>query len=146
MTPATAEAQACGVDLGSEAVQTALNVQPQALPGTPWNRDPSNFWGNFDPCATLSVAITTIEGATGSSPDVAMLFNRGIYVGPATPTPHGFTSFNPAQTTDDTVALSYKTPGSCNACSDGTNTTVRYQWQELGPGELGHVVQLDPLP
>lgn len=141
-----AAAEPCGVNLGSEAIQTALNVQPEAFPGVPWGRDPSSFAGNFDQCATLSVAIASVQGATGSSPDVALLFNRGIYVGPATPTPRGFTSLNRALTTDDTVALDYKTPGTCNACSDGTISTVRYQWQSRGTGQLGHVVRLDPSP
>lgn len=142
----SASADPCGVNLSSETVYIALNVQPEAIPGRPWNREPSNFEGNYNPCATLSVAITTVQDGTGSSPDVAMLFNRQIYVGPATTFPRGFTSLNTAQTTDDTVALNYKTPGTCNACGDGTVTTVRYQWQSRGPGQLGHVVQLDPLP
>ena len=141
--PATAEP--CGVNLASEAVQIALNVQPEAFAGVPWAHNPSTYEGNFDPCATLSVAIATVEGATGSSPSVAMLFNRNFYAGPATPAPRGFTSLNRAMTTDDTVALNYKTPGSCNACGDGTVTTVRYQWQER-PESIGHVVRLDPLP
>lgn len=139
-------AEPCGVNLGSETVQTAVNVQPEAFPGVPWDRDPSSFDGNFDPCATLSVAIVSTQRATGSSPDVALLFNRGIYAGPATASPRGFTSLNRAATTDDTVALNYKTPGSCNACDDGTVTTVRYQWQSRGPGQLGHVVPLDAPP
>lgn len=141
-----AAAEPCGVNLGSETIQTALNVQPEAIPGIPWGRDPLAVAGNFDQCATLSVAIASVQGATGSSPDVALLFNHGIYVGPATPTPRGFTSLNRALTTDDTLALDYKTPGSCNACSDGTISTVRYQWQSRGPGQLGHEVRLDQLP
>jgi hypothetical protein len=140
-----ATAEPCGVNLGAEAVQVALNVQPDAFAGVPWARDPSTYEGNFNPCATLSVAIVTVEGATGSSPSVAMLFNHDLYAGTATPTPRGFTSLNAAQTSDNTVALNYRTPGTCNACGDGTVDTVRFQWQER-PDNIGHVVQLDPLP
>lgn len=145
IVPPPATAAPCGVDLASETVQIALNAQPEAFPGVPWAHSPSTYEGNYNPCSTLSVALVTVEGATGSSPSVALLFNRGRYAGPATPTPRGFTSLNEALTTDDTVALNYKTPGSCNACSDSTVTTVRYQWQERA-GDIGHVVQLDPLP
>ena len=82
----------------------------------------------------------TIERATGSSPDQALLFNHGRYLGTATADSHTFIFLDTARTTDDTVALRYKTPGSCNACPDGTITTVRYHWN----GD--HVDILDPLP
>lgn len=144
---AAAQAPACGVNLASPTVQTALNVQPPPpFPDSAWSRDPSTYEGNFDPCRTLSVAIVPLDGGTGSSPSVALLFNRSIYVGPASPEPRGFTSLNPAATTDDTVGLTFKTPGSCNACGDGTYYTVRYRWTDGGRNDFGRLVRLDPLP
>ncbi|UAK52789.1 LppP/LprE family lipoprotein [Mycolicibacterium smegmatis] len=145
-SPAHATPQdSCGVDLASPVIQSALAAQPSPFPDAEWSRDPGSFEGNFDPCATLSVVIAPIDRATGSSPSVAMLFHRGACVGPATPTPRGFTSFDASGTRDDTVSLRYKIPGSCNACADGTHRTVRYQWREDQPS-TGGVHRLDPLP
>ena len=109
-------------------------------PGTnwAWSADPRTFEGNFNPCATLSTAIVTVEGATGSSPDTALMFQNGTYLGTATSEAYGFTSLNTARTTDDTVVLNYnKTPGTCPPAAV---TSVRYQWQ----GD--HVAMLDPAP
>jgi hypothetical protein len=84
--------------------------------------------------------LVTVEGATGSSPVTALMFHDGSYLGTATARAYGFTTLDEAQTTDDTVVLTYKTPGACNACEPAAVTNVRYQWQ----GD--HVVMLDPLP
>jgi LppP/LprE lipoprotein len=140
--PATAAPPtACGVNLAAPQVLSAARSLPR-YPGTDWawSTDPRNFDGNFNPCATLSTALVTVEGATGSSPITALMFHDGTYLGTATSKAYGFTSLNTAQTTDDTVVLTYKTPGACNACEPAAVTNVRYQWQ----GD--HVVMLDPLP
>ncbi|WP_460869098.1 LppP/LprE family lipoprotein [Rhodococcus aerolatus] len=96
--------------------------------------------GNYDPCATLSAALVYVEGATGGSPVQALLFHDGTYIGTATSTAYGFTSLNPSLSEGDTVALNYRTGGSCSACDDGTTTTVRYQWDGTS------VQMLDDLP
>ncbi|WP_227998639.1 LppP/LprE family lipoprotein [Nocardia australiensis] len=130
----TTQAAVCGVDLGGAQVQSAVAglppYQPSGSPGTTWQwaKNPATYEGNFDPCATLSAAIVTIEGATASSPQQILLFNKGTYLGPATPDAGAFISLDPTHTTDDTVGLTYKTPGSCNACPDGTYTPVSFHW------------------
>ena len=131
----------CGVNLASQQVIGAVRSLPP-YPGTgwAWNTDPRTFEGNFNPCATLSTALVTVEGATGSSPTTALMFHNGTYLGTATAKAYGFTSLNNARTTDDTVVLNYKTPGACNACPPAAITSVRYQWQ----GD--HVAMLDPAP
>lgn len=119
---------ACGVDLSSPTVVAAARRQPiEPQTHTAWDTDPKTFEGNFNPCATLSTAIITIQGATGSSPNQALMFHKGTYLGTATSKAYGFTSLDPA-TTDDTVVLSYKVPGSCNACADGTFYHVQFHW------------------
>jgi hypothetical protein len=112
--PATA-APPCGRNLASEDVVDAVRSLP-TYPGTDraWDADSRTFEGNFDPCATLSTALVTVERATGSSPTTALMFHSGTYLGTATSKAYGFTSFNDAWTTDDTVVLNYKTPGACN--------------------------------
>jgi hypothetical protein len=133
---------ACGVNLSAPEIQAAINTVPTVLQGWPWSHDPRSFdpGSNFNPCTTLSAVIITVEGATGSSPNQALLFHYGDYVGTGTSKAYGFTSLNAARTTDDTVALNYKDGRNvCTACP-GPITTVRYQWQ----GD--HVVMLDPAP
>jgi hypothetical protein len=131
----------CGVNLSAPQVIAAATQLPP-YPGTDWrwSSDPGTFEGNFNPCATLSTALVTVEGATGSSPVTALMFHNGTYLGTATSQAYGFTSLNTARTTDDTVVLDYKTPGACNACAPAAVTSVRYQWQ----GD--HVAMLDPPP
>jgi hypothetical protein len=139
--PALAAPPPCGVNLASEQVINAVRALPP-YPGTgwAWDSNPRTFEGNFNPCATLSTALVTVEGATGSSPVTAMMFHNGAYLGTATSKAYGFTSLNGPATTDDTVVLNYKTPGACNACAPAAVTSVRYQWQ----GD--HVAMLDPPP
>jgi LppP/LprE lipoprotein len=75
----------------------------------------------------LSVALITVEGATGSSPGQALLFRNGNYVGTATSKAYSFMNLNAARTTDDTVALSYKQPQppGCGPCGGRRRWTIR---------------------
>lgn len=142
LAPPAHAAPACAVNLSAPEVQDAINSVPAVPQGWLWNHNPRSFdpSSNYNPCATLSAVIITVEGATGSSPDQAMLFHNGNYVGTGTSKAYGFTSLNAAQTTDDTVALNYKDGRNvCTACL-GPITTVRYRWQ----GD--HVAMLDPPP
>ena len=108
----------CGVNLASQQVIDAVRSLPP-YPGTgwAWSADPRTVEGNFNPCATLSTAIVTVQGATGSSPETALMFHNGTYLGTATSEAYGFTSLNAARTTDDTVVLNYKDGRYvCTAC------------------------------
>ncbi|WP_225731151.1 MULTISPECIES: LppP/LprE family lipoprotein [unclassified Nocardia] len=121
--------QPCGVNLGSPIVRSAVSRLPaEPVTGARWSTESRTYTGDFDTCATLSVAIVPIEKATGSSPEHALLFHKGEYIGTATPKAYGFTAFDPEHTTDETVGLTYKTPGSCDACPDGTYTHVQFRW------------------
>jgi len=132
----------CGVNLAASEIQAAINSVPTVPQGWPWDHDPRSFdpSSNYNPCATLSAAIITVQGATGSSPDQALLFHNGNYLGTGTSRAYAFTSLNTAQTIDDAVVLNYKDGRNvCTACP-GPITSVRYQWQ----GD--HVAMLDPAP
>jgi len=110
------------------------------VPGIDAGWNPTPLESNYDPCATLSTALMTIQGATGSSPIQALMFHQGKYLGTGTTKAYGFTSLNTAKTTSDTVVLDYQTGKSCTGCSDGITTSVRYHWD-------GHrVVMLDQPP
>ncbi|WP_433678931.1 LppP/LprE family lipoprotein [Nocardia sp. CA-119907] len=119
----------CGPDLAAPVIQSAIATLPaEPITKAPWSSDPASFVGTFDPCVTLSAVIITVRGATGSSPEQVLLFHRGNFVGTATRDSHGFTALDPGRTTDDTVGVTYKAPGSCNACPDGTITPVQFHW------------------
>ena len=134
-----APATGCGVNLSAPAVRDAVAGLPaEPVTGARWSTDPASFDGNFDPCATLSTAIVPIRGATGSSPEHALMFHQGHYLGTATSKAYGFTSLATAASTADTVALNYKTPGSCNACSDGTTTQVKFRWDRTRVVMIGN--------
>jgi len=141
-TPQQAQAapsQSCGVNLAASEIRAAINSVPTVPEGWPWSHEPRSFEGNYNPCATLSVALISVQSGTGSSPWQALTFHNGNYVGTATSRAYSFVSLNSARTTDDTVALNYTQPVGCDACG-GPITTVRYQWQ----GD--HVVMLDGPP
>lgn len=125
----------CGVNLGAPEVRAAVaSLAPWHPRGStdaqtwPWSTNTAVYDGNYDPCATLSTVIVTIAGSTASSPDHALMFHKGEYLGTATSEAHGFTRLDEAATTDDTVGLTYMTPGTCNACNDGTYTPVSFHW------------------
>ena len=131
----------CGVDLAAPEVAAAVTSLPP-YPGTnwAWSADPASTEGNFNPCATPSTALVTVDMGTGSSPVTALMFHDGRYLGTATSRAYGFTSLDTDRSTDDTVVLDYKLPGACNACAPASVSSVRYQW--LGD----HVAMLDPAP
>jgi hypothetical protein len=144
LTSPQAVATPCGVNLAAPEVSAAVrSLPPYPAPSGPpwaWATEPQSIEGNYNPCATLSTALVTVEGATGSSPITAMMFHDGHYLGTATSKAYGFTSLDANRTTDDTVILNYKIPGECNACAPAAVYGVRYQWQ----GD--HVAMLDPAP
>ncbi|GJP14329.1 hypothetical protein NJB18001_49950 [Mycobacterium marinum] len=139
--PAQAE-PTCGVNLNAPEIQAAIKSLPTLPQSYPWDTNPRSFdpSSNYNPCSTLSAVIISVEGATGSSPDLVLLFHNGTSAGIATTKAYSFTTLNAAKTTDDTVALDYKDGRDvCTACP-GPITTVRYEWK----GD--HVAMLDPAP
>ncbi|PPJ26965.1 hypothetical protein C5E45_22330 [Nocardia nova] len=126
----------CATDLSAPEVRRAVTTLPPYDAGGgltwAWNDNPPALRGTYNRCSTLSVVVVTIQGATASSPEHALLFHKGDYVGTATPKAQAFTTIDTGADTDDTVVLTYKTPGSCNACPDGSSTTVSFHWNGSG--------------
>ncbi|CAN5704599.1 hypothetical protein BH09ACT8_BH09ACT8_33800 [soil metagenome] len=138
MTTVPAGDAACGPNQQTALEAAFARVQPEPVTGQEWSGVPKA--GNYSPCADLSAILVTVVGATGSSPSEALLFHRGIYLGPATPIAYGLTTLDAAASTSDTVVLTYRTGQSCTACGDGVVTRVRFHWD-------GTAVRiLDPLP
>jgi hypothetical protein len=138
---AAATPAGCGVNLAAPEIAAATRTLAP-YPGTDWtwSAEPSAVLGNYDRGVTLSTALVSVHGATGSSPVTALMFHDGRYLGTATWRAYGFTSLDAARTTDDTVVLDYATPGACTACTPAAVTSVRYRWTN------DRVVMLDPAP
>jgi hypothetical protein len=121
-------------------VKAAGSLPPERIGVKPYAWSTKPIAGNYNPCATLSVAIVSIAGGSGSSPRTALLFHQGAPVGMATRQARSFVRFDAEHSTDDTVVLDFDTPGSCDACAPAATAQVRFQWQ----GD--HFATLDPLP
>lgn len=67
-------------------------LAPDSKTGRPWNSTPED--SNYDPCADLAAVLVTVQDATNSSPDQALMFHRGTFVGTATPRAYPFTKFD----------------------------------------------------
>ncbi|OBK28466.1 hypothetical protein A5634_20525 [Mycobacterium asiaticum] len=121
-------AAGCGPDLQAALSAALGQVPPDRKTGKQWDRAPQA--ANYDPCADLSAVVLTVQDATPSSPDVALMFHRGAFVGTATPNAYPFTELEGPASTNDIVVLTYRTRQSCSTCFDGTLTTVGFQWKD----------------
>lgn len=137
-TTTFAPAGPCGPDQAAAVSAALAKIAPDKKTGKAWNPTPES--SDYDPCADLSAVVVTVVDATRSSPDQALMFHRGVFVGTATPEAYPFTQLEAPASTDDLVVLTYRTRQSCDACEDGTLTTVGFQWQ----GD--HVQMLDSPP
>lgn len=137
-TESTAPSGPCGPDEATAVSAALAQLPPDKKTGKAWNPTPE--FSDYDPCADLSAVVLTVVDATRSSPDQALMFHRGVFVGTATPVAYPFTELEAPASTDDLVVLTYRSRQSCDACDDGTLTTVGFQWQ----GD--HVQMLDPAP
>ena len=94
---------------------------------------------DFDPCAELSYAVITVDGATVASPMQVMLFGRGEYLGTTSDCAPGFQTVE--QSAPDAVAVTYEwpKPGEPNA-GEKDSATVTYSLSN------GEIVMSDPIP
>lgn len=128
----------CGPSAEAALAAALSRVPPDRKTGKPWARSAEST--NYDPCAELSAMVVTVEGATTSSPDLALMFHRGAFVGTATSNAYPYTELEVPASTHDTVVLTYRAGQTCSTCTDGTLTTVGFQWKD------GKVETPDPLP
>jgi hypothetical protein len=129
--PATPSAQAaptssgpvdpCAIDLASPTIAKVVSELPRdPRSQQPWNVEP--LAGNYSQCAQLSAVIIKAN-TNGVNPTTrAVLFHLGQFIPQGVPDTYGFNGIDPAQTTGDTVALTY--PSGIN----GLNTDVRFHW------------------
>ncbi len=118
---------ACGPDEAAALSAALGQVLPDRKTGKQWDRNASS--SNYNACADLSAIVVTVQDGTSSSPDLALMFHRGAFVGTATPKAYPFTAVEVPASTNDIVVLTYRTQQSCSTCTDGTLTTVGFQWK-----------------
>jgi hypothetical protein len=120
----------CTTDLKAAEVATAARtLPPPAGMDSSWSPTPSG--GNYNRCATLSTALITPRNVTPSSPEIALMFHHGEYVGTVPPTNLHYVAFNITQTTDDTVALDLRN----DQCSVAVPAHTEYAGEDAW---LGH--------
>jgi hypothetical protein len=120
-TPSTAPADPCAVNLASSAIAKVASELPRdPRSQQPWNPEP--LAGNYNQCAQLSAVIIKANTNAINPTTRAVLFHLGQFIPQGVPDTYGFNGVDAAQTTGDTVALTY--PGGIN----GLNTDVRFHW------------------
>lgn len=82
---------------------------------------------SFDPCADLSYAVITVEGATGSSPMQVLLFHKGEYLGTTSDCAPGFQIVRQDDGDSITVTYQWPKPGEPNAGAKDS-VEVGYDW------------------
>lgn len=128
-TPSAAAAQPgagqpadpCAVNLAAPTIVKVVSELPRdPRSQQPWNPEP--LAGNYNQCAQLSAVIVKANTNAISPSTRAVLFHLGQFIPQGVPDTYGFNGIDPAQTTGDTVALTY--PGGLS----GLSTDVKFHW------------------
>ncbi|GBG36372.1 putative lipoprotein LprE [Mycobacterium montefiorense] len=117
----TAPADPCAVNLASPTIAKVVSDLPRdPRSQQAWNPEP--LAGNYNQCAQLSAVIIKANTNAVNATTRAVLFHLGQFIPQGVPDTYGFNGIDAAQTTGDTVALTY--PSGIN----GLNTDVRFHW------------------
>jgi hypothetical protein len=126
-----APADPCAVNLASPTIAKVVSELPRdPRSQQPWNPEP--LAGNYNECAQLSAVIIKANTNALNPTTRAVLFHLGQFIPQGVPDTYGFNGIDAAQTTGDTVALTY--PGGIN----GLNTDVRFHWDGNGVQLIGN--------
>jgi LppP/LprE lipoprotein len=121
----------CAVNLASPTIAKVVSElprDPRSQQG--WNPEP--VAGNYNECAQLSAVIIKANTNADNPTTRAVLFHLGQFIPQGVPDTYGFNGIDAAQTTGDTVALTY--PGGIK----GLNTDVRFHWDGNGVQLIGN--------
>lgn len=117
----TAPADPCAVNLTSPTIAKVVSELPRdPRSQQAWNPEP--LAGNYNQCAQLSAVIIKANTNAVNATTRAVLFHLGQFIPQGVPDTYGFNGIDAAQTTGDTVALTY--PSGIT----GLNTNVRFHW------------------
>jgi hypothetical protein len=111
----------CAVNLASPTIAKVVSDLPRdPRSQQAWNPEP--LAGNYNQCAQLSAVIIKANTNAVNATTRAVLFHLGQFIPQGVPDTYGFNGIDAAQTTGDTVALTYPSGIS------GLNTNVRFHW------------------
>ncbi|MCV7164655.1 LppP/LprE family lipoprotein [Mycobacterium stomatepiae] len=114
-------ADPCAVNLASPTIAKVVSDLPRdPRSQQAWNPEP--LAGNYNQCAPLSAVIIKANTNAVNATTRAVLFHLGQFIPQGVPDTYGFNGIDAAQTTGDTVALTY--PSGIN----GLNTNVKFHW------------------
>lgn len=124
-------ADPCAVNLASPTIAKVVSELPRdPRSQQPWSPEP--LAGDYNQCAQLSAVIIKANTNAVNPTTRAVLFHLGQFIPQGVPDTYGFNGINPAETTGDTVALTY--PGAIN----GLTTSVRFHWNGVGVELIGN--------
>jgi hypothetical protein len=120
----------CAVNLAAPAIaQTVSELPKDPRSGQGWNPEPTA--GNYNECAPLSAVIIKANTNAENPNTRAVLFHLGKFIPSGVPDTYGFNGIDPAQSTGDTVALTF-------AGGLGLSSVVRFRWNGNGVELIGN--------
>lgn len=124
-------ADPCAVNLTTPAIAQAVStLPPDPRSEQGWNPEPLE--GNFNECAQLSAVIIKANTNAENPSTRALFFHLGQFIPKGVPDTFGFNGLDPAQSTGDTVALSF-TSG-----ATGLKSVVKFRWNGNGVELIGN--------
>ncbi|OBH01374.1 hypothetical protein A5696_13545 [Mycobacterium sp. E2699] len=125
-----APADPCAVNLASPTIAKVVSELPRD-PRSQQSWNPEPLAGNYNECAQLSAVIIKANTNAGNPSTRAVLFHLGQFIPQGVPDTYGFNGIDAAQTTGDTVALTYPS-------GIGLATTVKFRWNGNGVELIGN--------
>ncbi len=120
----------CAVNLSAPTIAKVVSELPRdPRSQQAWNPEP--VAGNYNECAQLSAVIIKANTNAENPTTRAVLFHLGKFIPQGVPDTYGFNGIDPAQSTGDTVALTYP-----NAL--GVGSVVRFRWNGSGVELIGN--------
>lgn len=118
------------MDLAAPAVAKAVSELPRdPRSQQAWNPEP--VAGNYNECAPLSAVIVAANTNAENPNTRAVLFHLGKYIPTGVPDTYGFNGIDTAQSTGDTVALTY-------SGGLGLTSVVKFRWNGNGVELIGN--------
>nr|WP_232000621.1 LppP/LprE family lipoprotein [Mycobacterium kyorinense] len=130
-TTSAGPADPCAIDLADPAIARAVSELPRdPRSQQPWNPEP--LAGNYNECAQLSAVIVKANTNAANPNTRAVMFHLGKYIPQGVPDTFGFNGVDTAQSTGDTVALTYASG------INGLTSVVKFRWNGNGVELIGN--------
>lgn len=128
--PTPAAPDPCAVNLAAPAIATTVTELPRD-PRSEQGWNPEPVAGNYNECAQLSAIIVKANTNAANPNTRAVLFHLGKYIPTGVPDTYGFNGIDAAQSTGDTVALTFDG-------GMGLSSVVRFRWNGNGVELIGN--------